>query len=127
MEYGLYARIDQFSDNRALQLQKVDSLNKSSNIINQNTKNNSLEEIQKESISKDKSVAEAKRLENKNNNLKYDYVLTNLDFGFDNDSKNFFVKSIRGKAENQYPTEQMMRLKSYMMHTAQNHSYIEES
>ena len=44
-----------------------------------------------------------------------EFILTNVNFGFNNDSHDFFVKSIQGNAENQYPTDEMMRLKIYLM------------
>ena len=41
-------------------------------------------------------------------------TLSNTNFGFNNSSQDFFVRVERGTAENQYPTEDMMRVKAQM-------------
>ena len=46
---------------------------------------------------------------------KYEVTLSNTNFGFNDTSKDFYVKVTRGNTENQYPTEDMMRLKAYML------------
>ena len=42
-------------------------------------------------------------------------TLTNTNFGFNDSSKDFYVKAVRGNSENQYPTQDMMRIKSFLM------------
>ena len=42
-------------------------------------------------------------------------VLSNTNFGFNSSSQDFFVRVERGNSENQYPTEDMMRVKAQMM------------
>ena len=113
MEYGMLPKIDQFSDNKALEIQKVQPSSKSSKI----TTSQELEQIQQEAISKQKDISEAKKVETNtsSSNSKYEVVLTNLNFGFNDSSKDFYVKAIRGESENQYPTEDMMRLKAYLI------------
>ena len=112
MEYGIMPKIDQFSDNKALEIQKVQQSSKSSELT---TKDN-LEEIQQVAIEKEKEVSQAKEIKNSNtSSSKYEVVLTNLNFGFNDSSKDFYVKAIRGEAENQYPTEDMMKLKAYLL------------
>jgi hypothetical protein len=49
---------------------------------------------------------------------KYEVTLANYNFGFNDKSNDFFVKVSRGSVENQYPTEDMMRLKAYLMSMA---------
>ena len=39
----------------------------------------------------------------------------NTNFGFNDKSRDFLKKVTRGNAENQYPTEDMMRIKAYML------------
>jgi hypothetical protein len=112
MEYGMLPKIDKFSDNKALEIQKVQPSTKSSEVI---AKDN-LEEIKQSAIEKQKEVSQAKEVKNNtSSSSKYETVLTNLNFGFNDASKDFYVKAIRGKSENQYPTEDMMRLKAYLM------------
>lgn len=112
MELGIIPKIDQFKDNKALEAQKVTSTNKS----NETKEKNSLEEIQSEAIIKAKKNSQAESIKNEAiQNSKYEVVLTNTNFGYNNNSKDFYVKVERGKTENQYPTEHMMRVKAYML------------
>lgn len=112
MEYGMLPKIDQFSDNKALEIQKVQQSSKSSEV----TVKDNLQEIQQLAIEKEKEVSQSKKVENNAPvSSKYETVLTNLNFGFNDSSKDFYVKAIRGTSENQYPTEDMMRLKAYLL------------
>ena len=112
MEYGLIPKIDQFSDNKALEIQKVQSSSKSSEVTNEDK----LEQITQEAISKQREVAETKKVENNQpSSAKYEVVLSNINFGFNDSSKDFYVKVERGNAENQYPTEDMMKIKAYLL------------
>lgn len=113
MEYGLAAKLDQFTDNRALEVQKVQSSNSSSEV----KAKNDLEQIQQETIVKAKETSDVQSVKNEQKApaQKYEVVLSNTNFGFNDSSKDFFVKVERGKVENQYPTEEMMKMKAYMM------------
>ena len=108
MEYGLVAKLDQFTDNRALEVQKVQSSNSSSEV----KAKSDLEQIQQESIVKAKETSDVQSVKNEQKApaQKYEVVLSNTNFGFNDSSKDFFVK-----VENQYPTEEMMKMKAYMM------------
>eukprot|EP00792_Barthelona_sp_PAP020_P013530 TRINITY_DN8861_c0_g1_i1.p1 TRINITY_DN8861_c0_g1~~TRINITY_DN8861_c0_g1_i1.p1 ORF type:complete len:100 (+),score=21.00 TRINITY_DN8861_c0_g1_i1:131-430(+) len=67
-------------------------------------------EATEDKASETKETSEVKASES----AKYqEVVLTNLSFGFNNSSGDFYVKAIRGEIENQYPTDEMMRLKAY--------------
>ena len=113
MEVGMMPKIDQFSDNKALEIQKVQSSTKSSEITTQDK----LEQITQEAISKQKEVSQANKVETSKvaTPTKFEVVLANTNFGFNDSSKDFYVKVERGSAENQYPTEEMMRVKAYML------------
>jgi uncharacterized FlaG/YvyC family protein len=111
MEYGLVPKIDQFADNRSLEIQKIQESNKSAKI----GQKDQLKQIQQEAIQSQKEVSEAKKIQSSTSNSKYEVVLTNTNFGYNDSSKDFYVKATRGNIENQYPTEEMMRLKSYLM------------
>ncbi len=80
MEYGLTPKIDQFSDNKSLEIQKVQSSTKSS----ETKSKDELKQIQEAAITKEKEISEPKKVE-------------------------------RGNAENQYPTEDMMKIKAYLL------------
>ena len=114
MEVGMVPKIDQFSDNKALEIQKVQSSSKSSEVTNEDK----LEQITQEAISKQKEVSEANKVEKaqvSTPSAKFEVVLANTNFGFNDSSKDFYVKVERGNSENQYPTEDMMRVKAQMM------------
>ena len=112
MEYGLMPKIDQFSDNKALEIQKVQSSTKSS----ETKSKDELQQIQEAAITKEKEVSQTKKVENDTSSSnKYEVVLSNTNFGFNDSSKDFYVKVERGNAENQYPTEEMMRVKAYLL------------
>ena len=94
MELGNIPKIDQFKDNKAVEMQQV----KSTSNLAKTDEQKELKEIQNESTSKSK----------------YEVTLSNTNFGFNNSSQDFFVRVERGTAENQYPTEDMMRVKAQM-------------
>jgi hypothetical protein len=117
MEYGLISKLNQFTDNRALEIQKVQPTQKSSEISSKDE----LKQIQKEILVKEKKVSDVKEVKNETSTpSKYEVVLTNMNFGFNDSSKDFYVKAIRGNVENQYPTQDMMKLKSYLMNLNSN-------
>ena len=112
MEYGMVPKIDQFSDNKALEIQKVQPSSKSSEV----TVKDNLQEIQQLAIEKENEVSQTKKVENDTSSSnKYEVVLSNTNFGYNDSSKDFYVKVERGNAENQYPTEEMMRVKAYLL------------
>ena len=112
MEYGLMPKIDQFSDNKALEIQKVQSSTKSS----ETKSKDELQQIQEAAITKEKEIKKKKKVENDTSSSnKYEVVLSNTNFGYNDSSKDFYVKVERGSAENQYPTEDMMKIKAYLL------------
>jgi hypothetical protein len=112
MEYGMIPKIDQFSDNKALEIKKVQPLAKSSEITTQDV----IQKVQQETISKEKEVSDTKKVEKDTNaSPKYEVVLSNMNFGYNNSSKDFYVKVERGNVENQYPTQEMMKMKAYLL------------
>lgn len=113
MEYGLIPKIDQYSDNKALEMQKIQSSNSSSEIKDKDQ----LKQIQQEAIVKAKETSDVKEVKNEvqTSNDKFEVTLSNTNFGFNDKSRDFYVKVTRGNAENQYPTEDMMRIKAYML------------
>ncbi|MAD42581.1 MAG: hypothetical protein CL623_09345 [Arcobacter sp.] len=111
MEYGLISNIDQFSDNKLLQAQQIQSINTSSKLDQQSK----LEEVEKENFLNTSSLSNVEKTTNEATKQHHEVVLTNINFGYNDSSKDFFVKAVRGNSENQYPTEDMMRLKTYLM------------
>ena len=111
MEYGMLPKIDQFSDNKALEVQKIQPSNKSSEI----TTEEAIQQVQQQAISKEKELTETKKVgANSTSSNKYEVVLSNTNFGYNDSSKDFYVKVKRGNIESQYPTEEIMKIKSFL-------------
>ncbi|MEA2049935.1 MAG: flagellin [Campylobacterota bacterium] len=53
-------------------------------------------------------------------NKENDIILDNVKFGYNEDSKEFFVRVTRGDNEYQFPTEDMFRLKQSLSEAYQN-------
>jgi hypothetical protein len=111
MEYGLMSNINQFSDNKLLQVQKIQSLNPSSKVDHESK----LKELEKQEFLNTEPVSNVEKTTSEATKAYHEVTITNTNFGFNDSSKDFFVKAVRGNTENQYPTEDMMRLKSYLM------------
>lgn len=111
MEYGLMSNIDQFSDNKLLQAQQIQSINTSSKLDQQSK----LNDIETQKFLNTSSVSNVEKTTSETIKQQHEVVLTNTNFGYNDSSKDFFVKAVRGNSENQYPTEDMMRLKTYLL------------
>ena len=114
MEYGMVSKLSQFTDNKALEVQKVQTSSQSAEIKNRQN----LESIQEKS--KESSNVSQVQNEKSATSQKYEVLLTNTNFGYNVNSRDFFVKVERGKVENQYPTEQMMKMKAYIQNQQQS-------
>ena len=112
MELGNIPKIDQFRENKAVEMQQVNSTSNSAKA----TEQKELKEIQKKSIDQAKENSDVQKAQNESaSKSKYEVVLSNTNFGFNSSSQDFFVRVERGNSENQYPTEDMMRVKAQMM------------
>jgi len=95
MEIGRIAEIDNSKLNNLEKIQKVAELDEKSKIIQD-------EEYKK-------------ALSPQDNGDKNEVILDNVRFGYNKSSKDFFVKVTRGEAEYKYPTEDMMKVKAYIL------------
>ncbi len=114
MEYGLIPKIDQFRDTRSLELEQVHASTETSKL----GERNNLSELRREEFLKAGEVAQIEKVKNETATNSYEYTLTNMNFGFNNSSKDFYVRTQRGESENQFPTEDMMKLKAFLMNQA---------
>ncbi|MFW2307062.1 hypothetical protein [Aliarcobacter butzleri] len=114
MEYGMVSKLSQFTDNKALEVQKVQTSSQSAEIKNKQNLEN-IQEKSKESL----NVSQVQNQKSATSQ-KYEVLLTNTNFGYNVNSRDFFVKVERGKVENQYPTEQMMKMKAYIQNLQQS-------
>lgn len=113
MEVGIVPRIDQYKDNINIQMQQVKSSADSASINNEKN----LEQIQQEAISKAKKneATEQVKVDTAKVASRYESLISNINFGYNRESKDFYIKVERGNIENQYPTEDMMRVKAYVL------------
>ena len=114
MEYGLIPKLDQFRDNQALEIQKIQATKETSKITNEKE----LSVLQEELLKADK-IGKVQEIGETFSIPKYEVKLANYNFSFNDKSHDFVVKVSRGVSENQYPTEDMMRLKAYLMSMAE--------
>lgn len=95
MEIGRVAEIDNAKINNVVKSEKVSNVDEQNKIIQ--------EEEYKKALSPD-SIPD-----------KNEVILDNVRFGYNKSSKDFFVKVTRGEAEYKYPTEDMMKVKAYIL------------
>jgi len=125
MEYGLISNINQYADNQQILIQQIQPSSeiakiKSGDEAKQLAKDSFFKNVEESSSTNEinSEVSETKETKEvtAQDVAKYqEVVLTNLNFGFNNDSKDFFVKAVRGEAESQFPTDEMMKLKAYFI------------
>lgn len=113
MEVGIIPKIEQYKDNKNIQMQQVASSTDSASINNQKD----LQQIQKEAILKTKESDSLSQVKVDSSNIapKYETLISNVNFGYNRESKDFYIKVERGNVENQYPTEEMMKVKAYIL------------
>ena len=115
MEYGLIPKLDQFVDNKALQVQQIQASQK----ITKTDEKTQLQEVQKEEFLKTNKSSEVQKTSSEATKIQHEVTLTNMNFGYNDSSKDFYIRTTRGNIENQYPTEDMMKLKAYLINTAE--------
>lgn len=95
MELGRMAEIDTAKQNNIEKIQKINKTDENNKVI-QN------DEYKKALGSQDTADLN-------------EVILDNVRFGYNKQSKDFFVKVTRGEAEYRYPTEDMMKVKAYIL------------
>ena len=102
MEIGRTAEIDNSRLNNVEKMQKVAEVDDKNKVI--------------------KDDEYKKALGTKDNSDKNEVILDNVRFGYNKNSKDFFVKVTRGEAEYKYPTEDMMKVKAYILQELESSS-----
>ena len=95
MEIGRIAQIEN---------SKVNNSEKSQQVINVDEKNKVIQEDEYKKALGSENIAD-----------KNEIILDNVKFGYNKSSKDFFVKITRGEAEYKYPTEDIMKVKAYIL------------
>ena len=105
MEVGRIAQIDNARDNYEIKAKQVANVDEKNKTINE-------EEYKKNS---------SKNLASEFNEV----ILDNIQFGYNKKSRDFFVKVTRGEAEYKYPTEDMMKVKAFLLEELQKSNKID--
>jgi hypothetical protein len=95
MEIGRVAEIDNAKVNNVEKVKEVSTVDEKTKVIQ--------EDEYKKALGP-QSVAD-----------KNEVILDNIRFGYNKSSKDFFVKVTRGEAEYKYPTEDMMKVKAFVL------------
>ncbi|WP_428024113.1 flagellin [Arcobacter sp.] len=94
MEIGRIPEIDVAKANHEIKIKKVQEVDEKDRIVPDEKYKNVKPNEQTNSIN--------------------EVVLDNVKFGYNKESKDFFVKVTRGDAEFKYPTEDMMKVKAHL-------------
>ncbi|MGB5918625.1 flagellin [Arcobacter sp.] len=115
MEFGPIPALNEFQMDSVKKFERINEINPSKKVDN-DQQPNEVQSVQ------DKIAEEVKTNKVKKGDFStYNEVtLTNLSFGYNEQSKDFFVKVQRGDFEAQYPTDEMMRLKAFIISSNEN-------
>ena len=94
MEIGRIAEIDNSKVNNLEKIEKISNVDEKTKVIQ--------EDEYKKSLGTDISE-------------RNEVILDNVKFGYNKSSKDFFVKITRAEAEYKYPTEDMMKVKAFIL------------
>ncbi len=101
MQIGRVPEIDNAKENVLEKAQKIQNVKTETKVINEDEYKKTL------------------RKETPNIN---EIILDNITFGYNKASKDFFVKVTRGDIERKFPTEDMMKLKAYLLEELENNN-----
>ena len=102
MEIGRVAEIDNAKLNNSEKVQKISEVNDKNKVIQ--------DDEYKKSVG------------NQDSSEKNEVILDNIRFGYNKNSRYFFVKVTRGDAEYKYPTEYMMKVKAFILQELEQNS-----
>lgn len=114
MEFGLIPNLEQFQFNSQKHVQIVNE-SKASLAVKDDDKLQEVAGHDQDVIGEIRETQKKEALKKPSFEGYNEFVLTNINFGYNDQSKDFFVKAVRGEAENQYPTDDMMKLRAYLM------------
>lgn len=111
MEFGQIPQLNEFQAQSMRNLEVVNKTN-STNPVDSKKEPTDVKSIEKTQLQK---MQEDVKVEKGDFKSYKEVTLASVNFGYNNDSKDFFVKVKRGSVENQYPTDEMMRMKAYLL------------
>jgi uncharacterized FlaG/YvyC family protein len=117
MEVGNIPKFEQYANFSPTKVEEVQPTH-SISLLNEEVKNRNidhpdlvkeLQEAHKNSATKENTAATPAM----------EFIISNVNFGYNPQSKDFFVKVNRSDYVAQYPTDEMMKLKAYLMNLSQ--------
>jgi uncharacterized FlaG/YvyC family protein len=117
MEVGNIPRFEQYPNFSQTKVEEVKPTQPSS-LLNEEVKNRNIDhpDLVKELMNTKKSA----QVEEPTNKAPIEFVISNVNFGYNPESKDFFVKVNRSDYVAQYPTDEMMKLKAYLMNLSES-------
>ena len=100
MEIGRVADIDNAQVNNIEKVQKINNVDDKNKVIQ--------DDEYKKTLGSEQIIE------------KNEVMLDNVKFGYNKSSKDFFIKITRAEAEYKYPTEDMMKVKAFIMQELEN-------
>ena len=100
MEIGRVADIDNAKVNNIEKVQKINTVDDKNKVIQ--------DDEYKKTLGSEQVLA------------KNEVILDNVKFGYNKSSKDFFIKISRAEAEYKYPTEDMMKVKAFILQELEN-------
>lgn len=100
MELGRIPEIDNAQKNHVEKVQQVQEVDNDNKVIDE------------EQYKKAASKGEEEDLN--------EVILDNVRFGYNKQSQDFYVKVTRGDAEYKFPTEEMMKMKAFLLESIEN-------
>ncbi|WP_419769608.1 MAG: hypothetical protein ACNI3C_09705 [Candidatus Marinarcus sp.] len=111
MEVGNIPKFEQFEN---FSQKKVDTVQKTDKIslLNEEVKNKN---INNPETNKEVNAQAASEVSTPQKAPKVEFIISNVNFGFNPESRDFYVKVNRSDYVAQYPTDEMMKLKAYLI------------
>ena len=100
MEISRVADIDNAQTNNIEKVQKINNVDDKNKVV--------ADDEYKKTLGKEQIID------------KNEVILDNVRFGYNKSSKDFFVKITRAEAEYKYPTEDMMKVKAFILQELEN-------
>lgn len=116
MEFGQIPQLQEFQASTIRNLEVVKESNPTNAIKSEKEPKEIMEVLQEEA----QNVSKPKEVKVGDLSTYNQVAITNLSFGFNNESKDFYIKVKRGDFEAQYPTDEMMKLKALQMQANEN-------
>ncbi|MFA7084390.1 MAG: hypothetical protein WC141_07635 [Arcobacteraceae bacterium] len=116
MEVGNIPRFEQFENIVPKHIEEIKKIQKLE-LMDEEVKNRNIDNP--EMIKELSSIRKIKSKEQSAPKT-VEYNISNVNFGYNAETKDFYVKVNRSDYMAQYPTDEMMKLKAYLMHLTQD-------